>query len=307
MADYVSTHSGEWIDTTIDNANSHISNTNNPHNVTKAQVGLGDCDNTSDANKPISTATQTALDTKVPNSRTVAGSALSADVPADDIFNAIKTNIVDMLYPVGARYVQLAGMPAPSTFGGTWQEDTAYDGKSLWVDSTQSLGTSIAQALPKPAISSTFTGTQVVATSSGSHDHTFTGKSGTTSSNGDHAHSRGTMDIKGSFGSVCAQGGNGTGAFSWKRDSSAELSGDNQSRGTLTFTASNNWSGETSTNGAHTHTITPSGTVEAVGNHSHLVTAKGSVASTVNTSGAYGTGTVVQPPAITCKVWLRTA
>lgn len=31
---------------------------------TKAQVGLGNVDNTSDANKPISTATQTALDDK---------------------------------------------------------------------------------------------------------------------------------------------------------------------------------------------------------------------------------------------------
>ena len=43
----------------------HITNTSNPHSVTKAQVGLGNVDNTSDANKPISTATQTALDAKV--------------------------------------------------------------------------------------------------------------------------------------------------------------------------------------------------------------------------------------------------
>jgi hypothetical protein len=42
----------------------HASNTSNPHSVTKAQVGLGNCDNTSDANKPVSTATQTALDGK---------------------------------------------------------------------------------------------------------------------------------------------------------------------------------------------------------------------------------------------------
>lgn len=42
----------------------HISNTSNPHNVTQAQVGLGNVDNTSDANKPISTATQTALNGK---------------------------------------------------------------------------------------------------------------------------------------------------------------------------------------------------------------------------------------------------
>ncbi len=42
----------------------HIANTNNPHSTTKAQVGLGNVDNTSDANKPISSATQTALDAK---------------------------------------------------------------------------------------------------------------------------------------------------------------------------------------------------------------------------------------------------
>jgi hypothetical protein len=39
----------------------HIADTANPHAVTKAQVGLGNCDNTSDANKPISIATQNAL------------------------------------------------------------------------------------------------------------------------------------------------------------------------------------------------------------------------------------------------------
>ena len=50
---------------TITNVSSHTSNTNNPHSVTKAQVGLGNVDDTSDLNKPISTATQTALDGKV--------------------------------------------------------------------------------------------------------------------------------------------------------------------------------------------------------------------------------------------------
>lgn len=49
---------------------SHTSNTSNPHSVTKSQVGLGNVDNTSDANKPISTATQTALDLKADKSTT---------------------------------------------------------------------------------------------------------------------------------------------------------------------------------------------------------------------------------------------
>lgn len=47
------------------NIQGHIIDTSNPHGVTKAQVGLGNVDDTSDADKPISTATQTALDNKV--------------------------------------------------------------------------------------------------------------------------------------------------------------------------------------------------------------------------------------------------
>lgn len=42
----------------------HLSNISNPHSVTKVQVGLGNVDNTSDVNKPVSTAQQTALDLK---------------------------------------------------------------------------------------------------------------------------------------------------------------------------------------------------------------------------------------------------
>lgn len=42
----------------------HLLNNQNPHNVTKEQVGLGNVDNTSDMNKPISLATQEALDKK---------------------------------------------------------------------------------------------------------------------------------------------------------------------------------------------------------------------------------------------------
>lgn len=46
------------------NIQTHISSTENPHSVTKTQVGLGSVDNTSDADKPISTLTQTALNGK---------------------------------------------------------------------------------------------------------------------------------------------------------------------------------------------------------------------------------------------------
>lgn len=41
--------------------NNHIANKSNPHTVTKTQVGLGNVNNTSDANKPVSTAQATAI------------------------------------------------------------------------------------------------------------------------------------------------------------------------------------------------------------------------------------------------------
>ena len=52
---------------------SHTSNTSNPHSVTKTQVGLGNVDNTSDVNKPVSTAQAASIATKV-----TANSAITA-------------------------------------------------------------------------------------------------------------------------------------------------------------------------------------------------------------------------------------
>lgn len=46
------------VNTKVD---SHIANKSNPHRVTKAQVGLGNVNNTSDADKPVSTAQATAI------------------------------------------------------------------------------------------------------------------------------------------------------------------------------------------------------------------------------------------------------
>lgn len=60
----------------------HSNRKDNPHNVTKSQIGLGNVDDTSDINKPISTATQTALDDKISKSeKGVAGglATLNAD------------------------------------------------------------------------------------------------------------------------------------------------------------------------------------------------------------------------------------
>ena len=47
--------------------------TGNPHGTTKSDIGLGNVDNTSDANKPVSTATQTALNAKVDANTAITG------------------------------------------------------------------------------------------------------------------------------------------------------------------------------------------------------------------------------------------
>ena len=49
----------KYLQQQIDN---HTNNKENPHQVTKDQIGLGNVDNVADLNKPISTATQNALD-----------------------------------------------------------------------------------------------------------------------------------------------------------------------------------------------------------------------------------------------------
>ena len=43
----------------------HVADQNNPHKVTKQQIGLGSVDNTSDINKPLSTATKNYVDTQI--------------------------------------------------------------------------------------------------------------------------------------------------------------------------------------------------------------------------------------------------
>ena len=42
--------------------NNHVNDKENPHRVTKDQIGLGNVDNVSDLDKPVSIATQKAID-----------------------------------------------------------------------------------------------------------------------------------------------------------------------------------------------------------------------------------------------------
>ena len=87
------------VETNESKLTNHIDDTDNPHEVTKSQIGLSNVDNTSDVNKPISTATQTALNNKVDKTTTINGHVLSgnvtvtkADVGLSNVDNTSDTN-----------------------------------------------------------------------------------------------------------------------------------------------------------------------------------------------------------------------
>lgn len=73
----------------------HTLRADNPHGTTKAQVGLGNVDNTSDLNKPISTAAQAALDAKQnalvsgTNIKTVGGVSLLGSGNVTEVQNSL--------------------------------------------------------------------------------------------------------------------------------------------------------------------------------------------------------------------------
>ena len=76
----------------VNNAvDAHANLTNNPHSVTASQVGLGNVDNTSDADKPISDDTQSALDLKY-NASNPNGYETPSELNARDTANRARSN-----------------------------------------------------------------------------------------------------------------------------------------------------------------------------------------------------------------------
>lgn len=118
-----------WISTNGAALIAHLSNTSNPHSVTKTQVGLSNVDNTTDLNKPISTATQTALNAKqatlvsgtnikTVNNKTVLG---SGDLNTDTITTVVSSSTYTVLpgdriiiidYPIFGTQVTLPAASA---------------------------------------------------------------------------------------------------------------------------------------------------------------------------------------------------
>ena len=99
-----------------DAINNHKSDTSNPHNVTPAQIGLGNVDNTSDLDKPISTAVQKAIDSKADKTvvTTSADGLMSAEDKGklDDADNtyALKSKYGDTTINVGRKVGTTVGI-----------------------------------------------------------------------------------------------------------------------------------------------------------------------------------------------------
>lgn len=79
--------------------NKHIENQNNPHNVTKEQVGLGKVENTSDEDKPLSAASRAALAAKFDKT----GGAISGDVDIQGNLTVIGTKTYVNVQSLGVK------------------------------------------------------------------------------------------------------------------------------------------------------------------------------------------------------------
>ena len=196
----------------------------------------------------------------------------------DTIANLIAAAKLAM-YPVGSIYMSINSTD-PSTFiGGTWER--IQDTFLLAAGTNFSAGTSGGE------INHTLNIDEIP-----SHEHTFTGSAVNSDSQGAHTHTRGTMNITGTIRAdpqtawIRLRGG---GAFS--ADTSAAIATGGADSGTTgntqaTFNAANSWSGATSSDGAHTHSITAEGTISSIGgglSHNNM------------------------PPYLSVYVWKRTA
>lgn len=163
-SDFATASQGATADTTAVNLATHIALTNNPHNVTKAQIGLGNVDNTSDAAKPISTATQAAIDLLVPKTTIVNGHALSANVTVTAADLGIGTS--DSPTWTGAM---LSGLTANSIL-------YANGSKAI---SSATLGSNLQLSAGALSIKSALTGINSVTSATGQALTFSTGTSGT--------------------------------------------------------------------------------------------------------------------------------
>jgi hypothetical protein len=130
---YTASVKSDYLDTVSNTINGHIANLSNPHSVTKTQVGLGSVDNTSDANKPVSTAQQAAINNAISNHNN-ASDPHSQYQTAPEVINIVNAhaNLTNNPHGVTKSQVGLGSVPnvdarQRSTHTGTQLANTISD------------------------------------------------------------------------------------------------------------------------------------------------------------------------------------
>ena len=231
--------------------------------------------------------------------------------------NSLVSDLLNRVYPVGSIYMSAVNVSPASFLGGTWQ--AIEQGRMLMAaGSSWQAGTTggaayhalTVQEMPAHDHSATETAagghTHGASTgSAGAHAH-----SGSTNNAGDHAHTRGSMNITGAFWNLgtAPQGANGaiyTGGAptnpAWIDSHVRTTSGIS-----INFDASRSWTGWTSTNGNHSHSLS----ISSAGAHTHSVAIAAAGAHThAITIGKTGSGAAfsILPPYIAVYMWRRTA
>lgn len=110
----------------------HAGDTDNPHSVTKAQVGLGNVDDTSDADKPISTAAAAALADKLDASayldsgrRLVVAAGVVTDLPDLEVVLRRRGDVVTVWTREATTLATHAGATALYTLPAGFRPDPA--------------------------------------------------------------------------------------------------------------------------------------------------------------------------------------
>lgn len=108
--------------------------------ITKSMVGLANVDNTSDANKPVSTATQTELDAKLALSGgTMTGALTLSGAPTSDLHAATKLYVDGIA--AGINFHQAVVAATTGDLAGTYNNGTNGYGATLTKASNGSIGT----------------------------------------------------------------------------------------------------------------------------------------------------------------------
>ena len=150
------------------------------------------------------------------------------------------SGVLQQCYPVGSIYMSVNEVNPATLFGfGEWEQI-----KDKFI---LSAGDTYANGQEGGSAEVSLSTSQLPA-----HNHTAS-----TNSTGAHTHSRGDMEIAGDFSGECPTG---AGVFSVTTNTQASPAGIDQNNYFVTMRASRNWSGATSSNGSHTHTVTVNNT-----------------------------------------------